>query len=76
MAATKAECLFTTHTPVEAGHDRFTSDLVRFAASKFESQLKLTHEQTHGLGRVRPDDKTESFCMTVLALRWRGRPTE
>jgi len=69
MAETKAECLFTTHTPVEAGHDRFSSDLVRFAASKFESQLKLTHEQLMGLGRVRPEDTTESFCMTVLALR-------
>jgi glycogen phosphorylase len=69
MAATKAECLFTTHTPVEAGHDRFSSDLVRFAASKFESQLRLTHEQIMALGRVHPDDKTESFCMTVLALR-------
>ena len=33
MAATRAECLFTTHTPVEAGHDRFTSDLVQFAGN-------------------------------------------
>jgi starch phosphorylase len=68
-AETREECLFTTHTPVEAGHDRFSSDLVKFAAGKFESQLKLSHEQLMGLGRIRPHDKTESFCMTVLALR-------
>jgi starch phosphorylase len=68
-AETKNECLFTTHTPVEAGHDRFSSDLMKFAAGKFESQLKLTHAQLMGLGRIRSHDKTESFCMTVLALR-------
>jgi len=69
MAETKDECLFTTHTPVEAGHDRFSSDLMKFAAGKFESQLKLSHQQLMGLGRLRSHDKTESFCMTVLALR-------
>jgi starch phosphorylase len=68
-AETKNECLFTTHTPVEAGHDRFSSDLMKFAAGKFESQLKLTHAQLMGLGRIRSHDRTESFCMTVLALR-------
>src|SRR5882724_2899310 len=31
LAETKAECLFTTHTPVEAGHDRFSRDLVNYA---------------------------------------------
>jgi starch phosphorylase len=68
-AQTKEECLFTTHTPVEAGHDRFSADLMKFAASKFESQLKLTHQQLMGLGRIKPEDPKESFCMTVLALR-------
>ncbi len=69
MSETREECIFTTHTPVEAGHDRFSSDLIRFAAPKFETQLKLTHEQLMGLGRVKPEDKTEPFCMTVLALK-------
>ena len=69
QAAVRQECLFTTHTPVEAGHDRFSSDLMAYAAPKFASQLQLTHEQLMGLGRVKPADGTEPFCMTVLALK-------
>ncbi|MCX6894566.1 MAG: alpha-glucan family phosphorylase [Verrucomicrobia bacterium] len=67
--ATKHECLFTTHTPVEAGHDRFRSELVDYAASKFRDSLKLTHPKLMALGRVNPDDANEPFCMTVLALK-------
>ncbi|HEY6167108.1 MAG TPA: alpha-glucan family phosphorylase [Verrucomicrobiae bacterium] len=66
---TKVECLFTTHTPVEAGHDRFTSDLMAYTGQKFCAQLKLTHEQLMDLGRVKPGDADEPFCMTVLALK-------
>lgn len=66
---TRRECLFTTHTPVEAGHDRFTSELMGYAGHKFADQLKLSHDQLMGLGRVRPDDAREPFCMTVLALK-------
>jgi len=69
QAATRGECLFTTHTPVEAGHDRFTSDLMRHVAHKFCDHLKLTHDELMALGRVRPDDPGEPFCMTVLALK-------
>jgi starch phosphorylase len=68
-AATKRECIFTTHTPVEAGHDRFSKDLMGYAAPKFTSNLNITHEELMGLGRVKPDDKDEPFCMTVLALK-------
>jgi len=69
VAATKKECLFTTHTPVEAGHDRFNSELMNYAAHKFAEDLKISHDQLMGLGRVKPDDKNEPFCMTVLALK-------
>jgi glycogen phosphorylase len=69
FAKTKEECIFTTHTPVEAGHDRFSSDLMHYAANRFETHLKLTHEQLMGIGRVKPEDATEPFCMTVLALK-------
>jgi glycogen phosphorylase len=68
-AATKQECIFTTHTPVEAGHDRFSSDLMSYAAQKFCTNLKLSQQQVMGLGRVKPDDLHEPFCMTVLALK-------
>ncbi len=69
MAATRQECLFTTHTPVAAGHDRFTSDLVRYAGNEFLPQLKIRHEELMALGRINPADSEEPFCMTVLALR-------
>ncbi|MDC0325300.1 alpha-glucan family phosphorylase [bacterium] len=67
--ATIKECIFTTHTPVEAGHDRFTSDLVQYAAHKFATNLKISHQAFMDLGRVRKGDESEPFCMTVLALK-------
>lgn len=69
LAATKQECLFTTHTPVEAGHDRFNSELMHYAGHRFAEDLKISHDQLMGLGRVKPDDQKEPFCMTVLALK-------
>lgn len=69
LAATKRECLFTTHTPVEAGHDRFNRELMHYAANKFAEDLKISLDELMGLGRVKPDDKNEPFCMTVLALK-------
>src|SRR5438093_6535701 len=69
LARTKAQCLFTTHTPVEAGHDRFSRDLVNYALNKFQSQLKLSLDKVMGLGRVDAEDAAEPFCMTVLALK-------
>lgn len=67
--ATRQECVFTTHTPVEAGHDRFSGELLHYIGHKFSTQLGLTHEQLMGLGRVDVEDATEPFCMTVLALK-------
>jgi starch phosphorylase len=69
LAETKQECIFTTHTPVEAGHDRFSFDLMHYALMKMQSQLNLTSSQFMGLGRVIPDNESEPFCMTVLALK-------
>ena len=69
MTRTRQECIFTTHTPVEAGHDRFTSDLIQYAAHKFSSDLGLTHDAFMDLGRVQAGDAQEPFCMTVLALK-------
>ena len=66
FAATRAECIFTTHTPVEAGHDRFTRDLMGYALTKMQEQLKLSIDDLMALGQVDPH---EPFCMTVLALK-------
>ncbi|HTA29790.1 MAG TPA: alpha-glucan family phosphorylase, partial [Candidatus Cybelea sp.] len=69
MAKTKAQCIFTTHTPVEAGHDRFNRDLMGYALRKMAAQLKLSLDALMGLGRIDPKNDAESFCMTVLGLK-------
>jgi starch phosphorylase len=69
LAATKQQCHFTTHTPVEAGHDRFTPTLMDYALHRIQTQLKLKPSEFLALGRVNPKNEDEPFCMTVLALK-------
>jgi glycogen phosphorylase len=64
-----AMTVFTTHTPVAAGHDRFPSSLVEETLGKLREELHLSYEDFMGLGRVYPTDPNEPFCMTVLALK-------
>jgi starch phosphorylase len=61
--------VFTTHTPVPAGHDRFPPDLVEHHLGAFREELGCSPETFLGLGRVRPEDPEETFCMTVLGLK-------
>jgi starch phosphorylase len=61
--------VFTTHTPVDAGHDRFAPDLVEEYLEPLRKSLSLSREEFLGLGRVRPHDAKEALCMTVLAFR-------
>jgi len=65
----RRKCVFTTHTPVAAGHDRFTADLIDFSLGGFVSSMGLSLDDFMGFGRVNPEDKSETFCMTVLALK-------
>ncbi len=69
QAITKTECIFTTHTPVEAGHDRFSSELMNYSLQRYILQLQMPFQELLGLGRVKPADEKEPFCMTVLALK-------
>ncbi len=68
-AHVKQQCVFTSHTPVDAGHDRFDQGLMNAMFSKFASSLGFTVDQMMGFGRIRQDDVHETFCMTVLALK-------
>ncbi|HNR89726.1 MAG TPA: alpha-glucan family phosphorylase [Spirochaetota bacterium] len=61
--------VFTTHTPVPAGNDRFPGELIEKYLSHYYAPLGLAKEAFMGLGRENPTDKNETFCMTVLALR-------
>ena len=61
--------VFTTHTPVPAGHDRFELDLFEATMAPLRERLGLSHREFHDLGRVRSGDMSETFCMTVLAIK-------
>ena len=63
------EVVFTTHTPVPAGHDRFESDLIEEHLGPLREKLGLSHESFMALGRENPNNNDELFCMTVLGLR-------
>ncbi len=65
----KSHCVFTTHTPVPAGHDRFSRDLMNTAFNKYAEGLGIDLETLMGYGRIRTSDINETFCMTVLALK-------
>jgi starch phosphorylase len=61
--------VFTTHTPVDAGHDRFPPHMVDEHLDPLRRSLGLTREEFLGLGRIRPEDNNEALCMTVLAFK-------
>ncbi len=66
----REKCVFTTHTPVAAGNDTFSPELMdeNFTDS-FLAALKIEKESFLGLGRSTPDDSSEWFGMTPLAIR-------
>ena len=63
------EVIFTTHTPVPAGHDRFSADLIEEHLGPLRDQLGISHDNLMGFGRVHTTDHQEQFCMTVLGLK-------
>jgi starch phosphorylase len=67
--AVAREVVFTTHTPVDAGHDRFGADLIEEHLGPLREALGLSHERLMALGRENADNHHESFCMTVLGLK-------
>ena len=66
----RASTVFTTHTPVPAGHDRYgPADVAKYMKGHLISALGLSKEAFADMARETPGDKQEPFCMTVLALR-------
>ncbi len=65
----RAKCVFTTHTPVPAGHDRFSKELMHQSLEKFWGPTGLSMDDLMSFGRVHPSDANEPFTMTVLALK-------
>lgn len=64
-----ASSVFTTHTPVDAGHDRFPAELAAEHLRPLAEALHLPLDEVLGLGRVNPHDHGSPFLPTVLALR-------
>ncbi len=65
----RASSLFTTHTPVPAGHDKFDEDLIRVYFRSVPDELQLTWDEFMALGRENPEDHSEKFSMSVLAVK-------
>ncbi len=73
LAVTRAGNLFTTHTAVAAGFDRFAPDLIdQYLGGYAEQELGITLHELLGLGRRDSEDSSESFNMAYLAIRGSG----
>ncbi len=70
LAVTRAGNIFTTHTAVDAGFDRFTPELIRQYLSQYaQDALGISVHDLLALGRTNPEDESEPFNMAYLAIR-------
>lgn len=73
LAVTRAGNLFTTHTAVAAGFDRFAPALIeQYLGGYAEQRLGITRQDLLALGRQNPNDASEPFNMAHLAIRGAG----
>ena len=73
LAVTRAGNLFTTHTAVAAGFDRFAPDLIEhYLGGYAEKKLGISRHGLLALGRQNPNDPSEPFNMAYLAIRGSG----
>ncbi len=68
MEVVRASSLFTTHTPVPAGHDSFSEDLLMTYMGHYPDRLRISKEDFVNLGRQRKGKKSEDFSMSVLGV--------
>ncbi|HEY9559049.1 MAG TPA: alpha-glucan family phosphorylase [Acidimicrobiales bacterium] len=73
IEAVRGGCLFTTHTPVPAGIDRFPRELIERYFSSFASDVGISLDQLMALGHRPGDEPDERFNMAVMGLRLAGR---
>ena len=67
LEVVRASSLFTTHTPVPAGHDAFEDGMLGQYIGKFERALKVNWTTLMSLGKINPKDTSEKFSMSILA---------
>ena len=68
LEAIRSSTLFTTHTPVPAGHDAFEEDLLRKYISHYQSRLNISWGELMALGQC-DGDPDKKFNMSYLATR-------
>ncbi|PWD99217.1 alpha-glucan family phosphorylase [Marinilabilia rubra] len=68
MEIVRASSLFTTHTPVPAGHDKFEEDMFRVYLRHIPEKINISWEEFMDMGREHPGGK-EKFSMSVLAAK-------
>ncbi len=69
LEVVRASSLFTTHTPVPAGHDFFSEDMLRTYMPHYADRLGVSWDTFMGLGKMNPADPQESYSMSVLAAK-------
>ena len=69
MEVARRKTTFTTHTPVPAGHDTFSREELSCCLADLPESLRLDWDDFIALGRARPEDQSERFGTTPLALR-------
>ena len=67
LEVVRASSLFTTHTPVPAGHDAFEEGMLRKYIGHYPGRLKVDWETLMSLGKDNPLDPNEKFSMSNLA---------
>ncbi|MDO4999053.1 MAG: alpha-glucan family phosphorylase [Bacteroidales bacterium] len=67
MEMVRVSGLYTTHTPVPAGHDAFSEELIGRYFGHYPGRLGIDWRTLMGLGRINPDNRDEKFSMSHLA---------
>ena len=67
LEVVRASSLFTTHTPVPAGHDAFDEGILRQYIGHVPGELKISWETLMGLGKLDGYNVNEKFSMSILA---------
>ena len=73
IEAVRAGCIFTTHTPVPAGIDRFPRELIERYFSGWATEVGISLDELMELGHRPGDEPDERFNMAVMGLRLAGR---
>ena len=67
MELVRASGLFTTHTPVPAGHDAFDEEMIGRYLGHYPSRFGIDWRTLMSLGKINPDNHDEKFSMSTLA---------